>query len=146
MKIFYSKMDSFFLKLIALIILLLGTFTFFPLMIEKNPDVSLIITLVVVYFVMLLFILWTVLTIEYRFQDDYLMVKGGPFKSRIAYDDISKVSPTTEVMGGYTVLSARHSLEIFYSKSMLGSVKISPYDQKEFLIELKKRCPHLQTM
>lgn len=92
------------------------------------------------------FILWIILSIEYRFCDHYLLVKGGPFKSRIVYDDISKVSPTTEVFSGYTVLSARNSIEIFYSKSLLGSVKISPRDQKAFMTELKKRCPHLKSL
>lgn len=144
MKRFHSKMDSFFKKWITTIILLLGIVMFLPLAFEKNPDLSLVVTLGTLFLVMVIFILWIILSIEYRFTDEYLFVKGGPFRSRIVYDDISKVTPTTEVFNGYGILSARNSIEIFYSKSMLGSVKISPHDQKAFLIELKKRCPHLK--
>lgn len=143
MKVFYSKVDSFFIKWITIIIALLAFFTLLPVAFERSPDLSLIITLVVFFLVMVVFILWTVLSIEYRFYDDYLFVKGGPFRSRVVYEDISKVSPTTEVLGGYGILSARNSIEIFYSKSMLGSVKISPHEQEDFLLELEKRCANI---
>lgn len=145
MKVFHSKIDAFFMKLIAVVILLIGIFTFLPLIIDRKLDFSIILMLAILFLVIVTFILWTVLSIEYRFYDNYLFVKGGPFRSLIEYEDISKFSLTTEVLGGYTVLSARNSIEIFYSKSMLGSVKISPHDQYAFLTELKKRCPHLKT-
>ena len=45
---------------------------------------------------------------------------------------------------GYIILSSRDGIEIFDKTSMLGSIKISPQDQKAFIAELKKRCPNLE--
>lgn len=141
--VYRSKIDSFFIKFLITIILILGISSLFPLAIEKNPDLLLIVMLVGVFISMAGFVLWSFFTIEYRFTEDHLFVKGGPFRSRIAYKDILKVSSTTAVFSGHRVLSAKNSIEIFYSNAMLGSVKISPYDQKAFMVELKKRCPIL---
>lgn len=141
--VFRSKIDSFFIKFLIAIILIVGIFSLLPFAIEKNLDLSVIVILAGMFILMVVFILWSFFTIEYRFTEDHLFVKGGPYRSRIAYKDISKVSSTTEVFSGYRVLSAKNSIEIFYSNAMLGSVKISPHHQKAFMVELKKRCPSL---
>jgi hypothetical protein len=72
------------------------------------------------------------------------LVKGGPFKSRIPYEEITKVSPTREIFTGYRILSSRDAIEIFYKTAFMGSVKISPKEQKRFMIELEKHCPHIR--
>ena len=87
-------------------------------------------------------ILWSSFSIKYVFHQDYLFVKGGPFRSRIPYENITKVSPTSSIFVGYRLLSSRDAIEIFYKTSLMGSVKISPEDQKAFIAELKKRCPN----
>nr|WP_231784159.1 PH domain-containing protein [Lentibacillus sp. JNUCC-1] len=73
-----------------------------------------------------------------------MYIKGGPFRSRIAYKDITRVSPSHDVFTGYRVLSSRDGLELFYTTGLMGSVKISPEDQGMFLKELQERAPDVQ--
>jgi len=88
------------------------------------------------------FIAWNVLSIKYVLTMDYLYVQGGPFRSRIPYGDITRVAPTRNVWVGYRLTTAFEAIEIFYRKSLLGSVKITPRDPERFIAELQKRCPN----
>ena len=88
------------------------------------------------------FILWCSLSIKYVFLKECLFEKKGPFRSRILYETITKVSPTNEIFTGYRLLSSRGALEIFYTTGMLGSVKISPKNVESFIEEIKKHCPN----
>lgn len=86
------------------------------------------------------FIAWIFLSIKYVFHEEYLLVKGGPFRSEIRYEDIMKVTPTTEIFTGYRILSSKKAIEIFYKNASLGSVTISPKDSALLLFELENRC------
>ncbi|NWO12663.1 MULTISPECIES: PH domain-containing protein [Virgibacillus] len=86
-----------------------------------------------VFLVVTSFFLWCVLSIKYVFYQDYLSVKGGPFRSRIAYESITKVSATSTIFSGYRLLSSRDAIEISYT--IFVSVKVSLRDQKE-------QCPN----
>lgn len=144
MKTMRSKMDQFFIKFILIAILVIGLVAFFPLFfldIQKESSVVLILT--IIFLVITGFILWTSLTIKYVFNQDNLFIKGGPFRTRIPYENITKVSSTTAVFTGFRVLSSKDAIEIFYKKAALGSVKISPKNKDEFISESKKRYPHL---
>ena len=140
---FRSKMDSFFVKIILIAILIIGVATFLPLFAEGGDELPVVLTLTAVFNIMTVFILWSSFSIKYVFHQDYLFVKGGPFRSRIPYESITKVSPTSSIFVGYRLLSSRDAIEIFYKTSLMGSVKISPKDQKAFIAELKKRCPNI---
>ena len=142
--VFRSKVDSFFVKLIVTVILIIGFVTFFPLF-AVGGDLLLVVLISTLTFLFATgIILWCSFSIKYVFHQDYLFVKGGPFRSRIPYESITKVSPTSAIFVGYRLVSSRDSIEIFDRTSMMGSVKISPKDQKAFIAELKKRCPNLQ--
>lgn len=60
------------------------------------------------------------------FHKDHLFVKGGPFKSRIQYQTITKVTHGTNMFVEYRILSARNGIEIHYKTGLWGSVQISP--------------------
>lgn len=90
------------------------------------------------------FILWSAFSIKYVFYQDHLFVKGGLFRSRIPYEEITRISTTKEIFTGYRLLSSKVGIEIFYKSSSLGSVKISPKDIELFISEIKKRCPNVQ--
>ena len=92
---------------------------------------------------MISFILWTGFSVKYVFYQDYLLIKGGPFRSRIPYENITKVSPTTAIFTGHRISSSRDGLEIFNKTTFLGSIKISPKNKEEFIAELKKRCQRI---
>jgi hypothetical protein len=127
----------------AISIALLGAVILIPFLMDQYK------TLIdgVIVFCLFLFaagiILWAAFFIKYEFHDQYLYVRGGPFKSRILYKDIKKIHPTKEIFTGYRLLSASEGLEVFYRTAGMGSVKISPKEQELFLLELKKRCPEV---
>ncbi|MED4452425.1 PH domain-containing protein [Metabacillus fastidiosus] len=89
-------------------------------------------------------IIWTTFFICYIFYDRYLFVKAGPFRSKIMYEDITKVKKTNDIFTGYRLLSSKEAIEIFYKTGKFGSVKISPREKQNFINELKKRCPHIE--
>ncbi len=142
--IFYSKVDAFFRSIRLIVILIVGAAIFVPLFFEKNPDLQMIIILASIYFVIISVILWISFSIKYIFYPTYLFIRGGPFRSRIPYEDIIKVTSTTAIFTGYRVLSSRDSIEIFYRTAILGSVKVSPKYQAKFIAELQERCPNIQ--
>ena len=142
----HSKLDEFFIKFILISIIIIGVVLFIPLFfIDIRGELNTVIMLIGIFLVLTSFILWASLSVEYVFNQDYLVVKGGPFRSRIPYENITKVSSTTAVFTGYTIVTSRDALEIFYKNALLGSVKVSPKNKGEFIAELKKRNPYVQT-
>ncbi len=142
--VFRSKVDSFFIKFILIVVLIIGIVSFLPLFVEGGTQLSVILLMTSIFIIVTGFILWIVCAIKYVFDQKYLLVKGGPFRSRILYEDITKVIPSKDIFIGYRILSSKDGIEIFYKKAILGSVKISPDNKSEFINELKKRCPNAQ--
>lgn len=142
--IFRSKVDTFFISTISIIILILSAIILLPPLMDGKAPMSLIRTSFAIFLMITGFILWATFCIRYIFYDDYLLVKGGPFRSKIPYQAITKIAPTKEIFTGYRILSSKDALELFYKSALLGSVKISPKNKGEFITELKKRCPHVE--
>lgn len=142
--VFRSKVDGFFIMFLFSTILIIGLASFLPLFFGDGIGLSEFVVVTSLFLVITSLILWCAFSIEYVFHQDHLLVKGGPFRSRISYEEITKVSPTVAIFTGYRILSAKNSLELFYNNGFLGSVKISPENRNEFLMELKKRCPDVQ--
>ncbi|AUD14442.1 MULTISPECIES: PH domain-containing protein [unclassified Planococcus (in: firmicutes)] len=140
---FHSKIDSFFIRFILAAILFIAAISFIPLLFEGAPFSAFVIV-TATFLVTTALILWITFAIRYVFLENHLLVKAGPFRSRIPYDSILKVAPTRDIFTGYRLLSSRDALELINNKTMLGTVKISPEDQSAFIAELKKRCPDLK--
>lgn len=113
-----------------------------PPLIDKEASMATVIIMTAIFIILAGALLWMSFPIKYIFYDNYLLVKGGPFKSKIAYQSIRKISPTKDIFTGYRILSARNGFELFYDSAILGSVKISPKNRREFITELKKQSPH----
>ncbi|MBP1915060.1 ABC-type transport system involved in multi-copper enzyme maturation permease subunit [Lederbergia galactosidilyticus] len=143
--VFRSKIDVFYVNFMLIVVLIIALGSLFPLFIEevRNEWIAVLI-LVSIFIVLVSFILWTNFTVKYIFYRDYLFIKGGPFKSRIPYKNITEVSRTTAIFTGHRIMSSRDGLEIFNKTTFLGSIKISPKNKREFIIELKKRCPNIK--
>ncbi|MFD1413706.1 PH domain-containing protein [Oceanobacillus jeddahense] len=141
--IFRSKIDGFFVTFMSIVILLIGAITLLPPLIDKEASIAIVMIMTAMFIILAGLLLWMSFSIKYIFYENYLLVKGGPFKSKIAYQSIRKISPTKDIFTGYRILSARNGLELFYDSAILGSVKISPKNRKEFITELKKRCPNV---
>lgn len=142
--VFRAKVDRYFVLLFVLVVLAVALAIFFPLWLDDAAD-ALDVRLMALFFQLTAgFLFWCCFSVKYEFREDHLFVKGGPFRSRIPYGQIRKVTPTRDIFTGYRLLSSFDALEIFYDRALLGSVKISPRDQEAFLAELKKRCPHVR--
>lgn len=140
--IFRSKIDRPFLTLYGVATLLIAASCFWPFFYDDEMPLSAAIILISIFAATIAFMLWLILGISYVFRGDYLLVKAGPLRIKISYEDISLVAPTSDILTGMRMLSSRDALvEIFYPKAFMGSVKISPAEQQRFLDELMKRVP-----
>ena len=140
MPVYRSKFDRF-IVLIAVVTLSNLAVFLVPLLLDRDIPADAKVVLPVMCALVLGFFLWTALTVKYVFGPDHLMIRGGPFRSRIPYDEITKVAPLDNIFVGYRLLTAKDGIEIFYRSGLLGSVKISPREAERFLAELRRRCP-----
>ncbi|TPE65936.1 hypothetical protein AMD02_019835 [Halalkalibacterium halodurans] len=138
--VYHSKTDTFSITFIFLSIWIIGALSLFPFI----SSFSTIITMLTIFIISAGLIWWYATSIKYVFYKDYLVVKGGPFKSKIPYQSITRVSPTTEKFTGYRISSSDKGLELFYKSETYGSIKILPEDKMKFITDLKKRCPNAQ--
>ncbi|MGV2941503.1 PH domain-containing protein [Mesobacillus sp. LC4] len=142
--VFHSKVDSFFRNFILVVVLVIALASFFPLFIEGGTQLPVVLTLSSTFLIVISFILWTAFSIKYIFYGDYLLIKGGPFRSKVLYENIIEVTSTNDIFTGYRILSSRDALEIFNKTTLFGSIKISPKEKREFMTELVKRCPNVK--
>src|SRR5690625_2346381 len=143
--VFLSKVDAFFINFMLIVVLIIAAGSFFTLFIEKVlNELAAVLIVTLIFLIFISFILWTGFSVKYIFYQDHLFIKGGPFRSRIPYENITKVSPTTAIFTGHRILSSRDGLEIFNNTTFLGSIKISPKNKDEFIAELKRRCQRIQ--
>ncbi|MFC4711686.1 PH domain-containing protein [Planococcus dechangensis] len=138
---FRSKIDRPFLMLYGAATLLIAVSCFWPFFFDDDMPLSAAAILISIFVGTIAFMLWLILGISYVFRDDHIFVKAGPLRTKIAYEDISLISPTSDILTGMRMLSSRDALEIFYPKAVMDSVKISPAEQRRFLDELMKRVP-----
>jgi len=122
--VFRSKVDAFFRIFMLIVVLIIGAGSFFPLFIEEvRNELAAVLILTLIFLILISFILWTCFSVKYIFYQDYLFIKGGPFRSRIPYEDITKVSPTTAIFTGHRILSSRDGLEIFNKTTFFREYK-----------------------
>ncbi|WP_391206445.1 PH domain-containing protein [Psychrobacillus sp. L4] len=144
---FKSKRDRTFIILIMVASVLIALATLLPIVIElffmEAPDMIAVWITLVLFLLCEGFILWVSLDIEYTFKENYLFVRGGLFRSKIPFEDIMKVNPTSNILVGYRVLSSTDALEIHYKNAIMGSVIISPENREEFLKILLEKAPHI---
>ncbi|QFF99126.1 hypothetical protein PB01_09955 [Psychrobacillus glaciei] len=140
--VFRSKGDISFFTLIFLVVLIMANIPLHP--VYKEVSLSIIINIFGIFIISLGFILWYGASIKYVFCKDYLLIKGGPFRRKIPYQNITKVSPKTDGFTGYRISSFDKGLELFLKSANLGSIKILPMDKMEFITELRKRCSNTQ--
>lgn len=142
---FKSKYDTYFSTFILVAILILAGASLFPLfLVEAREDLLVVSIICLSIFVSSVgLILWITLSISYTFKEKHLFVKGGPFRSRIPYEKITRITTTKDIFTGYRLSTSRDGLEIYYTTAAFGSVKISPKCKEQFISELKKHCPNI---
>jgi len=53
-------------------------------------------------------------------------MKGGPFKNKVLYHQITKISLTTEKLTGYPISPTNKGLELFFIAESSCNIKILP--------------------
>lgn len=84
--VFHSKVDAFFSNFMMIVVLVIAIVLFFPLFVDGGTQLPVVLILSSSFFIVISFILWTAFSVKYIFYTDYLLIQGGPFKSRIPYD------------------------------------------------------------
>ncbi|MCG7344910.1 PH domain-containing protein [Sporosarcina sp. ACRSL] len=89
---------------------------------------------------MIALLLWVWFGTGYRIEGDIMKIRYGPFRSKIAISDITKIRKTTSPFTAPSLSVDR--LEILYGK--YDVVNVSPKKVDEFIRELVSRNPHIQ--
>lgn len=111
--VFRAKRDKFFFWIIGIAGLAIVSVAFIPFLFDQTITAIDIVILSLVPIIFIGLLVWVSLSIKYVLYDGYLYVRGGPFRSRIPYDEITKVAPTQDILTGYRILSAKNGIEIF---------------------------------
>lgn len=138
--VYHSKPDIFSITFIFLLVWIMGAISLLPFI----ASLSNVMIISVLFIISAVFIWWYAISIKYVFYEDHLLVKGGPFKKKISYQSITRVSPTTDKLTRYRISSSDKGIELFYKSDTRGSIKILPKDKMKFITELKKQCPNAQ--
>src|SRR5699024_8298510 len=105
--VFRSKVDALFSNFMLIVVLIIGAGSVWPSLLEGGTYLPVVLILSSIFLIVISLILLTAFSVKYVFYQDYLFVKGGLFRSRIPYENITKVSPTTAICTGYRVLSSK---------------------------------------
>ncbi|OEF96718.1 PH domain-containing protein [Desulfuribacillus alkaliarsenatis] len=134
---FKTKRDRFFVVIWISLVLLINLSFLVPfLLTEFHSNEFMIIMFLNIITTGLL--IWLAVDIKYVLYEDYLYVKGGPFRSKIKYQDIFKITGDPNIWVGYRILFAKDAIEVHY-KTGFGSVIISPENKQIFIEELLKK-------
>ena len=125
---FKSKKDTWFALLIWGVTILMGW-----LMVVDN---SVMIYIVGILTISLLLWLW--FGTSYRFEDELLKIKSGPFRTTVNIEDIKRLNATKTLLAGPALSIDR--IEILHRKYDIAIV--SPKDRTEFVRTLlaKNKC------
>ncbi|BBH24395.1 hypothetical protein Back11_57400 [Paenibacillus baekrokdamisoli] len=140
---FKTKRDRFFINLWVGLLLFINVIFLVPL-IFSPPKAGELLTVIILDIIITGFLAWIAIDIKYVLLQDHLVVKGGLFKSRIQYRDITRITRNPNIWVGYKILFSQDALEVHYKTGILGSVIISPVDKELFINEMKKRNGNLK--
>jgi hypothetical protein len=85
------------------------------------------------------FMLWVLYGTSYKFSDDLLIIRCGPFRFRVPLAEVDSVEPTSSPLS-----SPACSLDRLLLRYGRRRIMISPADKAGFLAELEMRCPQVK--
>lgn len=88
----------------------------------------------------IIFIGWFLFGTYYEFKDEYLLIKAGPLKDKLYYNDITNLNETKSLMASMALSIDR--IEIIYNGRFYGH--ISPKYRREFLEKLESKRYNIQ--
>ncbi len=143
--IFRSKMDRTVKIFLTVVIFILAGVTLVPILFISKVPLEAIIILSMTFLLSVILIFWPFLQIKYILSEQYLLIIGGPVRSKIPYENITKITDNHDIWTGYRILSSKNGIEIFYKSGFWGSIKISPENKQKFISELVKRNNKIKT-
>jgi len=96
--VYHAKIDIFLTIIMFLMVWIFGAISLLPF-----ASLSTVIIMSTAFIFSVVFVWWYANSIKFVFYDNYLLVKGGPFKSKIPYQSITRVSLTTDKYTGYLI-------------------------------------------
>ncbi|WP_185897331.1 PH domain-containing protein [Paenibacillus zeisoli] len=136
--VFRSGRDRFYVTVWVGTLVLITLSLFAPLLFTPIVYLQLVIVGVIDVLVTGLLI-WLVADLKYVLTEEHLLIKGGFIKSRIHYNDITRITRNPGIWAGYRMLFSRDAIEVHYKTGLWGSVIISPEEKEAFIEELKRR-------
>ncbi|MNO16609.1 hypothetical protein D3C76_62930 [compost metagenome] len=142
---FKTKRDPLFTVLWTALILVANLVILWPLLLDPQALTSGGLVGLIVPDVLVTALLgWLAIGISYEIKEDVLLVKGGMLRSKIRFEEITRITYHPNIWLGYRLISSRDAIEIHYRTGVLGSVVISPADQERFIEELIRRNHSIQ--
>jgi hypothetical protein len=142
---FKTKRDPWFTVLWTALILVANLVILWPLLLDPQALTSGGLVGRIVPDVLVTALLgWLAIGISYEIKEDVLLVKGGMLRSKIRFEEITRITYHPNIWLGYRLISSRDAIEIHYRTGVLGSVVISPADQERFIEELIRRNHSIQ--
>lgn len=142
---FKTKRDPLFVCLWLFFLFVANLVLLWPLLLDpKALTRTELVGIIVPDALVTLLLAWLALDISYVIREDLLLVKGGMFRSKIRYNDITRITRQPNIWLGYRLFISRDAIEIHYRNGVLGSVVISPVDQERFIQELIRRNPSIE--
>jgi hypothetical protein len=90
-------------------------------------------------------VLWSLYRIRYEVTPPDLIVRFGPFRSRVPLDCIVEVFPTRNPLSAPAPSLDRLRIDYRRKNGKLGFTLISPKDKEGFVRDLASAAPHLRS-
>lgn len=89
-------------------------------------------------------VLWIYNATFYVLSEDFLILRCGPLKVKIPYENIDSIKCTRNLIS--SIALSVDKLKIKISGKGLGVVYISPLNKEEFVKQLSKKCVRLKIL
>ncbi|MGL6228780.1 MAG: PH domain-containing protein, partial [Culicoidibacterales bacterium] len=82
---------------------------------------------------------WIWIETDYYLAETALVIRSGPFRETIAYDQIASVKPTTNLLSSMALSRQRLEIRQKNKNYWLGTTLISPVDREAFAAKLLQK-------
>ena len=87
--------------------------------------------------------LWILKGSYNKFDEEELIVKLGPFSTKVKYENIKEISTSKNWMSSWALTNKRVAIKVHSKTFFKGNLQIGPMNREEFIDELKRRCRNL---
>lgn len=107
-------------------------------------DKEIMITIRGIFLIFGVLDLWIYNATFYVLSEDVLILRCGPLKVKVPYENINSIRYTKNLISSMALSADR--LEIKVRGKGLGIIYISPINKYEFVEQLRRKCPELRIL